>query len=218
MSSVRTPSLPNVLLAVGMTLCCLTSPAYALSDPTNGELEAMRQADTNVLVVEYYDPNTKSLLTKQTITDSARPKPGVGASFSLGKQTVASINLWGVSPCQNDQILDEVNFKGRCRDYVTHGLERLLRSGPVVLCRAFSDQRGQATVDATCFILTTYSSVYGVQKIEEFLISGGYALLAKDGSGKPLRPDLADEERIAKGFGRGLWSFEHDRIRRDQKP
>ena len=218
MLSVRTPSVPCVLLAAGMTLSCLSSPSFALSDPTNAELEALRQAGTNVLVVEYYDPKTKSLLTKQTITDLARPKPGVGASFSFGKQAVASINLWGVFPCQNDRILDEVNFKGRCRDYITHGLERILRSGPVVLCRSFSDQRGQEAKNASCFVLTTYSSIYGVQKIEEFLISGGYALLATDGSGKPLRPDLADDERLAKGFGRGLWSFEHERIRRDQKP
>jgi hypothetical protein len=50
------------------------------------------------------------------------------------------------------------------------------------------------------------------------LISGGYAQLVRDASGKALRPDLEDDERIAKGFGRGLWSFEHERVRRQQRP
>ena len=205
-----------MFLASALILTGLSSPSLALSDPSNAELEALRQANTNVLVLEYYDASGKGLAGKQTYTSPERAQPVSGTSYRFG--TSLALNAWGVSPCQHDRRLIDAKFDGPCRDFVREGLNAILRSGPVMLCRAFADQQDKPVKNASCFILVNYASVYGVTKVEEYLVSGGYVSLMRDADGKPLRPDLADDERIAKGFGRGLWSFEHERIRRDQKP
>jgi endonuclease YncB( thermonuclease family) len=217
MSNARTPPLfCAVPLAMAVILSCLVSPAAALSDPTNAELEALRQANANVLVLEYYNADGKSLVAKQSFTSPERAQFSNGTSYRFGQSL--TLNAWGVSPCQHDRRLTDAKFDGPCREFVREGLNAILRSGPVMLCRAFADQQDKPVKNASCFILVSYASVYGVTKVEEYLVSGGYVSLIRDADGKPLRPDLADDERIAKGFGRGLWSFEHERIRRDQKP
>ncbi len=216
MSNARSRLCHTIIWTVGLSLSALTSPAFALSDPGNAELEALRQTGTNVLVLEYYDASGKGLAGKQTYTSPERAQSISGTSYRFGSSL--ALNAWGVSPCQHDSRLTDAKFDGPCRDFVREGLNAILRSGPVMLCRAFADQRDKPVKNASCFILVNYPSVYGVTKVEEYLVSGGYVSLLRDADGKPLRPDLADEERIAKGFGRGLWSFEHERIHRDQKP
>jgi hypothetical protein len=216
MSNVRNHLRHTTIWATGLFLSALTSPAFALSDPSNAELEVLRQAGTNVLVLEYHDASGKGLVDKQTYTSPERAQSVSGTSFRFGASL--ALNAWGVSPCQHDRRLTDAKFDGPCRDFVREGLNAILRSGPVMLCRAFADQRDKPVKNASCFILVNYASVYGVTKVEEYLVSGGYVSLIRDADGKPLRPDLSDDERIAKGFGRGLWSFEHERIRRDQKP
>jgi hypothetical protein len=203
-------------ILLGTLIALATSPAGAqsLSDPTLADLERLRPASGAVVVLEFYNQN-KHKVDQTALPAPNRSRPGVGASIAVPGHP--SINLWGISPCSHERTLEEVNFNGPCNAYVAHGLSKILASGPVVLCRAFADQRGRPTVDASCFMLTTYASLYTVTKIEEFLISGGYAQLVRDAAGKALRPDLEDDERIAKGFGRGLWSFEHERIRREQR-
>jgi hypothetical protein len=216
MSPARTPRLLARLFAASLTLASLTGSAMALSDPTNAELEALRQANTNVLVIEYYDAGGKAPSSKNVYTSPERAQSAGGTSYRFGQSLV--LNAWGVSPCVHDRRLTDAKFDGPCREFVREGLNAILRSGPVILCRAFADQQDKPVKNASCFILVSYPSVYGVTKLEEYLVSGGYVSLVRDAEGKPLRPDLSDDERIAKGFGRGLWSFEHERIRRDQKP
>jgi endonuclease YncB( thermonuclease family) len=216
MSNARIIPCNAMLLASALILTGLSSPSLALSDPSNAELEALRQANTNVLVLEYYDAGGKSLVAKQTFSSPERPQFASGTSYRFGQ--ALTLNAWGVSSCSHDRRLTDAKFDGPCRDFVREGLNAILRSGPVMLCRAFADQQDKPVKNASCFVLVNYASVYGVTKVEEYLVSGGYVSLVRDADGKPLRPDLADEERIAKGFGRGLWSFEHERIRRDQKP
>ena len=217
MSPLKPPPLFRMpLLAAGLILSSLAGPAMALGDPTNAELEALRQANTNVLVIEYYDVGGKTLVGKQTFTSPERAQFANGTSYRFGPSLI--LNAWGVAPCSHDRRLTDATFDGPCREFVREGLNAILRSGPVMLCRAFADQQDKPVKNASCFILVNYASVYGVTKVEEYLVSGGYVSLARDADGKPLRPDLVDEERIAKGFGRGLWSFEHERVRRDAKP
>jgi hypothetical protein len=216
MSNVKTRPRLVMLVAAGLNLSSLTSPSWALNDPSNAELEALRQPNTNVLVLEYYDGGGKSLVGKQTFTSLERARFVSGTNYRFGQSV--TLNAWGVSPCQHDRRLTDAKFDGPCREFVQEGLNAILRSGPVMLCRAFVDQQDKPIKNASCFILVNYASVYGVTKIEDYLVSGGYVSLMRDAEGKPLRPDLAEDERIAKGFGRGLWAFEHERIRRDQKP
>jgi endonuclease YncB( thermonuclease family) len=205
----------STLMAAALALAAWPASAQSLSDPTVSDMERLRSASGYSLIVEFYSANRQKV--DQTVaTSPVRPSAGVGASLTFQGQQ--EVRLWGITPCAHDKPLDEVNFKGPCNRYVSHGLSKILASGPVILCRAFADQRRKASIDASCFILTTYASLYTVTKIEEFLISGGYALLVRDAAGKALRPDLEEDERIAKGFGRGLWSFEHARVRGQQRP
>jgi hypothetical protein len=206
------------MIKAGLALALAThaSGAFAnpLSDPTTADLERLRPATGAVVVVEFYDKDRRKI-DMVSLPSASRPQPG--GSNSIAVTAAQAIRLWGIAACPHDRTLVEVNFNGPCNRYISHGLGKILQSGPVVLCRAFADQRGRPEIDASCFILTTYASLYTVTKIEEFLISGGYALLTRDASGMALRPDLEDNERIAKGFGRGLWSFEHERVRREQR-
>jgi endonuclease YncB( thermonuclease family) len=201
---------------LGAVIALATAPAstQTLSDPSLADMERLRPSSGVVVTIEFYNRN-KDKVEHTALPTPHRPKAGAGASITVAGHP--SIKLWGITPCSHDKTLDEVNFNGPCNTYIGHGLSKILASGPVVLCRAFADQRGRSVIDASCFMLTTYSSLYTVTKIEEFLISGGYAQLVRDAAGKALRPDLEDDERIAKGFGRGLWSFEHERIRREQR-
>ncbi|MGL4528744.1 MAG: hypothetical protein ACRCXM_17655 [Beijerinckiaceae bacterium] len=189
----------------------LTAP---LSDPTTADLEKLRPAAGNVLIVEYYDAERRKIAA-QTYPSPERGKPSGGVRFQLPRGP--TIDLWGLSPCPHERPLVDGEFSGSCRKFAEFGMAAILRSGPVVLCRAFADQQDKPSKSASCFILTSYATLHGVTKIEEFLVSGGYALLARDANGKALRPDLEDDERIAKGFGRGLWALEHERVRREQR-
>lgn len=199
-----------------LTLTASGALAAPLVDPKNAELEALRQNGRNVLVIEYYDAENRRIDTKSSISD-VKPTPvGLGAGFRFGEGP--TINLWGLSPCDHDRRLVDAKYDGTCRGFITEGLTAILKSGPVLLCRAFVDQQDAAVKSASCFVLVSYSSVYGVTKLEEFLISGGYARLTRDEKGKALRPDLEEDERIARGFGRGLWSFEHEKVRGQKAP
>jgi endonuclease YncB( thermonuclease family) len=202
------------LLGALIALAIAPANAQSLSDPSLADMERFRPTTGAVVQIEFYNQN-RDKIEQTALPTASRPKAGNGASITVAGHP--SIRLWGIAPCSHDRALEEINFSGPCNTYVAHGLSKILASGPVVLCRAFADQRGRSAIDASCFMLTTYSSLYTVTKIEEFLISGGYAQLVRDAAGKALRPDLEDDERIAKGFGRGLWSFEHERIRREQR-
>lgn len=191
-----------------------TALAAPLLDPTTTDLEKLRPATGNVLVVEYYDAERRKIAT-QSYHGAERGKPIGGVRFRPAGGPL--VDLWGLSPCPHDRPLVDGEYSGSCRQFAEFGMAAILRSGPVVLCRAFADQLDQPSKSASCFILTSYATLHGVTKIEEFLVSGGYALLARDANGKALRPDLEDDERIAKGFGRGLWALEHERVRRERR-
>lgn len=198
-------------LAVGLiaalgSIACRAAP---LNDPTTGDLERLRQSNINVLVIEYIDPATREITQRETVTSADKGISIGGTQFRFGGSTV--INSWGLTPCQHNKRFRDAGYDGPCNEFIREGVNALLRSGPVILCRAFTNQQSRPIKDASCFVLVDYSSVHGATQLEEFLVSGGYASLALGSDGKPLRPDLADDERIAKGFGRGLWSFEHDR-------
>jgi hypothetical protein len=203
-------------LAGMLAAACSVAAALAkpLSDPTTADLERLRPASGAVVVVEFYDQERRKIDAK-SMPAPARPQQTSGTQFTIAPQL--AVNLWGLSPCSHERRLIDGSFDGSCRDFIQVGLRSILKSGPVILCRSFVDQKDRPVIDASCFVLVSYTSVYGVTKIEEFLVSGGYALLVRDAAGKALRPDLEDDERIAKGFGRGLWSFEHERVRREQR-
>jgi hypothetical protein len=203
-------------MLLGTLIALATSPAGAqsLSDPTLADLERLRPASGRIMLLEFYDKDRRKVGEKRSSYNDA-PQAGDGVSFKASG--LPTLRLWGLRHCDHGQRLVDGSFDGPCNTFIRVGLISILKSGPVLLCRAFADQQERAAIDASCFVLVSYPSVYGVTKIEEFLISGGYAQLVRDAAGKALRPDLEDDERIAKGFGRGLWSFEHERIRREQR-
>ncbi len=204
----------SLCIGAMFALAMLPANAQTLSDPTLAEMERLRPAAGRAIILEFYDKERRKTDEKRFAYGDV-PKPSDGVAFKSSGAPV--VHLWGLRPCSHERRLVDGNFEGPCSAFIRFGLTSILKSGPVILCRAFADEKVHTAIDASCFVLVSYPSVYGVTKIEEFLISGGYAQLARDAAGKALRPDLEDDERIAKGFGRGLWSFEHERIRREQR-
>jgi hypothetical protein len=205
----------SALLGALIALAIAPADGQSLSDPSLADMERLRPASGHAMILEFYDKERRKVGEKRASFD-APPQSGDGVAFK--PSGLPAIQLWGLRPCDHNKRLVDGTFNGACSDFIRVGLTSILKSGPAIVCRAFVDQQERSAVDASCFVLVSYPSVYGVTKIEEFLISGGYAQLVRDAAGRALRPDLEDDERIAKGFGRGLWSFEHERIRREQRP
>ncbi len=147
----------------------------------------------NVLVMKYYDRNGALASVKtyrQTSYMEPVKTPSNGIAFA--GQGTPTIALYGLSPCKKPGSFD---FKGQtftCDTLWQDRLETSLYATQAVICRAYTDQIDKPVQDATCLRADEGfgTKTRGGAVIDDTLVGLGIATIARDASGKPLRPEL----------------------------
>lgn len=163
----------------------------------------------NTLVVKYYnrDGTLASTLTwpQSGYMKPAGSLPGKIAFVGQGTPTIA---LYGLAPCVRK---GNFGFSGQsfsCESLWRSRLADNLYGTQVVLCRAYADQISRPVQEATCLVAEegVGGRTTGGVVVDDALVGIGAAVLARDASGKPLRPELAGVEKtgaaILAGGGR----------------
>ncbi|MCP2138453.1 hypothetical protein J2S28_005577 [Rhizobium sp. SLBN-94] len=155
-----------------------------------------------MLVIEYYDGNGR--VTRRKGYSSGEGFRAVSATdFRIDDKM--SLHLYGLEPCRGEMVNRTEGFSGTCEDYAKDQLSIKLKAAKVILCRAFLTEEKAAKQDVTCFGYYNYPGTLDtVDNIEEQLVSIGAVRLARNQDGSPLRADLAEAEKIARG-GFGMW-------------
>lgn len=190
-------------LALVVLATTSSSPALAAGVVDEAYVKSLAAPGKTVLVIEYYDGNRKVV--------------GRQGFASVDGFTAASptdirvdgrvrLHLYGVEPCADEMVNRKENFAGRCEDFARTQLEILLKNPKVLFCRAFVSEEHAPIQDATCFGYYNFPGTLDtVENLEEQLVSLGALRLAKKPDGSPMRPDLADAEKIGRG-GFGMWA------------
>ncbi|MBZ5762287.1 hypothetical protein LAV84_23815 [Rhizobium sp. VS19-DR104.2] len=148
----------------------------------------------NILVIKYYRPDgaiADTITYPQTrYMQPVRDKPGSIAFSGDGTPTIA---LHGLQPCTKGGPFAFQGEKVTCTSLWQDRLSSNLFGTQAILCRAYVDQVDKPVQQATCI-----REEDGVGKnhkpagivIDDALVGLGVVTLAKDVSGKVLRPDL----------------------------
>ncbi len=137
-----------------------------------------------------------------------QPVASLPGKIAFAGQGTPTIALYGLAPCRRTGSFD---FKGQrfsCESLWQSRLADNLFGTQVVLCRAYADQLDRPVQEATCLVADEGPGrrVAGGVSVEDALVGIGSAVLARDGAGKPLRPELAGAEKtgsaILAGAGR----------------
>jgi len=147
----------------------------------------------NVLVLKYYD-RTGALASVKTYPQTRYMEPAKTPSdgIAFAGQGTPTIALYGLSPCKKPGNFD---FKGQtftCDTLWQDRLETSLYATQAVICRAYTDQIDKPVQDATCLRADEGfgTKTRGGAVIDDNLVGLGVAVIDKDASGKPLRPEL----------------------------
>ncbi|MBB3917206.1 hypothetical protein EFB14_24040 [Rhizobium fabae] len=180
-----------------------SSPTLAAGVVDEPYVKSLAAAGKTVLVIEYYDGNRK-VVGRQGFASATGFKAASPTDIRVDDKV--RLHLYGVEPCAGEMVNRKENFAGRCDDFAQTQLEILLRNPKVLFCRAFVSEEHAPTQDATCFGYYNFPGTLDtVENLEEQLVSLGALRLAKKPDGLPMRPDLAEAEKIGRS-GFGMWA------------
>jgi len=187
-----------------LTLACTIGTAAAQVPPiTENYLKSLSNADHYLAIIEYVDENG---ITGRRTFESDQPfKSGAGVSISL---TGIELNLYGISACPSDVIINVYIYDGPCSAAASQYLETELSFSSLLLCRVASSQAKQPRQWASCHALKQMLGVEISQNLEEILLLTGAAYLTRDEAGQPLRKDLIAAEQHAREKQTLIWAPE----------
>lgn len=161
------------------------------------------------LVLKYYNRDG-TLASTRTFPQRAYMQPAttVPGTIAFAGEGTPTITLYGLKPCART---GGFAFKGErftCASFWQDRLSGNLFATQAVLCRAYVDQADKPIQEATCIRADEGAggTLAGGIVIDDALVGIGAATLARNASGKPLRPELAVAEKtgaaILAGVGR----------------
>lgn len=162
----------------------------------------------SALVVKYYNRDG-TLASTRTFPQSAYMQP-VGTlpgKVAFAGRSTPTITLYGLSPCRKKGAFTFSGERFTCESFWQERLGDNLFATQAVVCRAYTDQIDRPVQEATCIRANegAEGKVGGIV-IDDALVGLGAAVLERDASGKPLRPELAGAEKtgaaILAGGGR----------------
>jgi hypothetical protein len=181
----------------------LPRAARAVDSIDKAYVRSLAVSGKTVLVLEYYDENSR-LVSRRGFTSASGFKAVSPTDIRIDERR--TLHLYGVEPCRGEMVNRREGFSGACADFAVEQLNILLQSPKVLFCRAFLTNENSPVQDATCFGYYYFpGSLDAVDNLEEQLLSLGALRLSKKTDGTPLRPDLADGERIGRS-GFGMWA------------
>lgn len=185
-------------LAIGL----VAGSATASGSVNRDYIRSLATPGRTVLVIEYYDGNG-SVTRRKGYSSADGFRASSATDFRIDDKM--SLHLYGLEACQGEMVNRTEGFSGACEDYAKDQLSIKLKAARVILCRAFLTEEKAAKQDVTCFGYYNFPGTLDtVDNIEEQLVSIGAVRLARNQDGSPLRADLADAEKIARG-GFGMW-------------
>lgn len=150
------------------------------------------------LVLKYYNRDG-TLASTRTVPQSAymQPVASMSGKIAFAGQGTPTIALYGLSPCKRAGTFDFKGERFSCESLWQSRMADNLYGTQVVLCRAYADQLDRPVQDATCLTADEGAGgrVTGGVIVDDALVGIGAAILQRDGSGKPLRPELAGAEK-----------------------
>jgi hypothetical protein len=192
-------------------LTCLTlfgalataTSALALEDPDKPYLRRFPIKDNFTAIIEYVDPTGEKVVGQRLFSSPTAFKAGTGPTISLQGVT---LNLYGLSACRSADPIQVFIYQGPCNGAAPKYITDELEQSPILLCRAFVEYAKEAVQDATCSTLYTVANVSIIHNFESSLLRVGAVTLTRDDTGKPLRPDLEEDEDYAKEKETLLWN------------
>jgi hypothetical protein len=160
------------------------------------------------LVMKYYNRDgtlaSTRVFPQSAYLQATASQPGKVAFMGQGTPTIA---LYGLSPCRRTGTFEFSGERFTCDTLWREQLNDNLFATQAVLCRAYVDQVDRPVQEATCLRADEGSGkLTGGIVIDDTLVGLGSAVLTRDASGKPLRPELAGAEKtgaaILAGGGR----------------
>jgi len=187
-----------------LTLTCTLGAAIAQVPPiTENYLKFLSTADHYQAIIEYVDENR--IIGRRSFTSDQPFKSGQSVSISL---TGIELDLYGISTCPSDVIINVYIYDGPCSAAASQYLETELSFSSLVLCRVASSQAEQPRQWASCYALKQMLGVEISQNLEEILLMTGAAYLTRDDAGQPLRKDLIAAEQHARDKQTLIWAPE----------
>lgn len=159
------------------------------------------------LVLKYYNRDG-TLASTRTFLQRAYMQPVAGGpgQIAFAGQGTPTIALYGLKPCARAGSFDFKGERFTCDSLWRSRLADNLFGTQAVLCRAYIDQAEKPTQDASCLVAEEGAGgkLAGGIVIDDALVGIGAASLARDASGKPLRPELAGAEKTGAGILAGV--------------
>lgn len=194
-----------ICLLVGAAFAFMAEgvPADAVGTVDEAYVKSFVAPGKTVLVVEYYNGD-KKVVGRKGFASASGFKAASPTDIAVDDKV--RLHLFGLEPCAGEMVNRKDNFAGKCEDFAREQLAILLKSPKVLFCRAFVSEENAAIQDATCFGYYNYPGTLNtVDNLEEQLLSVGAVKLSKKPDGSPMRPDLAEAEKIGRS-GFGMWA------------
>ncbi|MCF1450516.1 hypothetical protein FS815_27470 [Agrobacterium vitis] len=191
-------------LLSAIALLMIGHPAQAAPDINKDYIRSLAAPGKMVLVIEYYD-GAGNVVSRKGYSS---PTPFQAASpTDIKVNDSTSIKLYGLKPCDGEFVNRRDDYAGSCDAYAKDQLAAMLKGSKVVFCRAFMTEANAGTQNATCFSYTSFpGSMDSVDMIEEQLVSLGAVTVTTKADGSPVRPDLANAQKIAVEGAFGMWA------------
>ncbi len=185
-----------------LAMALVAGSATAAGSVNRDYIRSLAAPGRTVMVIEYYD-GTGKVTRRKGYSSAEGFKASSSTDFRVDDKM--SLHLYGLEPCHGEMVNRTEGFAGPCEEYAKDQLSIKLKAARVILCRAFLTEEKAARQDVTCFGYYNYPGTLDtVDNIEEQLVSIGAVRLARNQDGSPLRADLAEAEKIARG-GFGMW-------------
>jgi len=183
--------------------CTLGTAAAQVPPITENYLKSLSVEGYYQAIIEYVDES--GITGRRTFTSEQPFQSSAGVSISL---TGIELDLYGLSACPSDVIINVYIYDGPCSAAASQYLETELSFSSLVLCRVASSQAEQPRQWASCYALKQMLGVEINQNLEEILLMTGAAYLTRDDAGQPLRKDLIAAEQHAREKQTLIWAPE----------
>jgi len=186
-----------------MLACTLDATTAQVPPVTENYLKSLSTSEHYQAIIEYVDGD--KIIGRRSFTSEQPFHSGAGVSISL---TGIELNLYGLSACPSDVIINAYIYDGPCSAAASQYLETELSFSSLLLCRVASSQAEQPRQWASCYALQQMLGVEITQNLEEILLMTGAAYLTRDEAGQPLRKDLIAAEQHARDKQTLIWAPE----------
>ncbi|WP_107676270.1 nuclease [Agrobacterium sp. LAD9] len=153
--------------------------------------------------------DTSSIATRLDL-QSVTPKAALsGSAFLATDGTI--IKLAGVQGCRSTESLDYAGVIATCAMISLAAMTATIAevqdvAGIAFPCHELGRSPGRPTVRyAECFFMDGDTA----RSLSEVLISKGVAFAFRDSAGRPVFPEYAQAEQVARGTKAGIWASAH---------